>query len=192
MLIRSVPRNAIYRKKTSAPLVSVIIPVLHDAVPLERLLSSLGSSERFEVIVANGNRADRSLAPLQRRFPGVRWIESQPGRARQMNDTARLASGRWLFFVHADARLDPDWLTEFVSLEATPTIGGAFRFCLPSPAIWARFIEWGVSLRVFCLGLPYGDQGLFVRREVFEMVGGFADLPIMEDLNLMRRLRRVG
>ena len=177
---------------TSDPLVSVIIPVLHDAVPLERLLRSLDASEQYEVIVANGDGGDVALASLQRQFPGVDWVESQPGRARQMNEAAQIASGRWLFFVHADAGLDPTWLTEFVSLETTSVIGGAFRFRLASSALSARLIEWGVALRVRWLSLPYGDQGLFVRREVFEKTGGFADLPIMEDIDLVRRLRRVG
>ena len=177
---------------TSVPVVSIVIPVLRDAEPLARLLRSVEGAERVEVIVVNGDGRDSSLVSLQREVPWVRWLDSQPGRALQMNEGARVASGRWLFFVHADTSLDAAWLAELVSLNSTLAVGGAFRFQLASSSRAARLIEWGVAKRVQWFGLPYGDQGLFVRRDVFEAMGGFARLPIMEDVEFARRLRQRG
>ena len=188
---------------TSVPLVSIVVPVLRDAAPLALLLRSLEGpspanptdvrqSGGYEVIVVNGDDGDSSLAPLRRRFSWARWVDSQPGRALQMNDGARVARGRWLFFVHADTCLDSAWFTELASLDSKPVVGGALRFQFTSSGFPARLIEWGVAIRVRWFGLPYGDQGLFVRRHVFEEMGGFAGLPIMEDVEFARRLRRRG
>ena len=177
---------------TSVPVVSIIIPVLRDAEPLARLLRSVEGAARVEVIVVSGDGRDSSLASLQPEVPWVRWLNSQPGRALQMNEGARVASGRWLFFVHADTSLDAAWFTELVSLNSTLAVGGGFRFQLASSSRAARLIEWGVAKRVRWFGLPYGDQGLFVRRDVFEAMGGFAHLPIMEDVEFARRLRQRG
>ncbi len=177
---------------TSVPLISVIIPVLHDAAPLERLLSSLERVDEYEVIVVNGDSHDGTLGPLRRRFSWLRWVDSQAGRGRQMNAGARVAIGRWLCFLHADVALDPRWFAEVASLDPTDVVGGAFRFQLAASGRQARLIEWGVALRLRWFDMPYGDQGLFVRREIFEKLGGFAELPIMEDIEFTRRLRRSG
>ena len=181
------------------PLVSIVIPVLRDTAELTSLLEALtpyqGSTDpsaRCEVIVVNGDPDDGSLRLLHQRFPEVQWAESSPGRGRQMNIGARLATGRWLLFLHADARPDPDWVGAIQRADQTSSVGGAFAFRLESTARMARVIERGVDLRVRLFGLPYGDQGIFVRRQIFEDEGGYSELPIMEDIELVRRLRRRG
>ena len=183
------------------PLVSVVIPVLHDAEELERLLAELlpqpsGGSEDGagrEVIVVNGDDADPAIRPLRQRFPAVRWASAEPGRARQMNAGARLASGAWLLFLHADTCPAPGWLDEIRRIDADPrTVAGALRLRLRSRDWRARVVERGVAWRVRWLGLPYGDQGIFVRRAVFDRLGGYRPLPLMEDVDLVRRLRRGG
>lgn len=206
-VLRAVGRSGSQRHAATGlapvPLVSLIIPVLWDASSLAHVLERLdgGSPDASatdmpqvsrEVIVVNGDTNDAGVAGMRRRFPRVRWIDSRPGRAVQMNAGARVARGRWLWFVHADTEPDPAWLTEFAALDVRDFVGGAFRFRLASPVRFARLIEWGVRFRVRGLGLPYGDQGLFVRRAVFEAMGGFAPLPIMEDVEFVRRLRRHG
>ncbi len=180
----------------SPPLVSVVIPVLRDTGPLGELLDLLPRGGRLEIIVVNGETGappDDALRALQARCPDVRWAECSVGRARQMNHGAALASARWLLFLHADSRLHRDWLDELERLDSAPgVVGGSYRFVLDSPAASARLIEWGVRQRVRWLGLAYGDQALFVRQEVFRALGGYRDLPVMEDIDLSRRLRRTG
>ena len=185
---------------TTTPLVSIVIPVLHDTAELASLLATLApgrhptadQSMAYEVVVVNGDSSDASLRPLHRRFPTVEWAESTPGRARQMNHGARLATGQWLLFLHADACPEPGWVEAIQKADESGSIGGAFSFRLESTAPTARVLERGVDLRTRLFGLPYGDQGVFVRRHVFDDEGGYAELPIMEDLELVRRLRRRG
>jgi rSAM/selenodomain-associated transferase 2 len=129
---------------------------------------------------------------LRAAHPDVIWVEGERGRARQMNAGAAAATGDWLLFLHADTQLPARWRDAIASCSATGCIAGCFRFALDAPGAWPRAIERGVRLRVALLGLPYGDQVLFVRREVFHAIGGYNDLPIMEDVDLVRRLRRRG
>ena len=185
-------------------LVSVVIPVLRDTAPLEALLETLStvgkdeagsrSGSDFEVVVANGDPADETLTPLRQRFPRVRWTDGPAGRAVQMNAGAARTRGRWLLFLHADTRPDPSWLEEFRRLDRQhpSAVGGAFTLRFRHPAAVARILERGVALRVRWCGLPYGDQGIFVRHDVFNAIGGYSDLPIMEDIDLVLRVRRAG
>jgi rSAM/selenodomain-associated transferase 2 len=181
----------------SAPLVSIIIPVLRDAAPLAALLAQLEPDDRFEVIVASGD-ADPALDPIRRSRRSVVWTPGPPGRGRQMNAGAARATGRWLLFLHADARLGEGWLDEIARVDgddrdtAAGVVGGCFRLEIDSPRWQARLIERGVRWRVRWLGLAYGDQGLFVRRDLFETLGGYRPMPVMEDADLVRRLRRQG
>lgn len=183
------------------PLVSVVIPVLRDAGELERLLAALlpapatagRGAEAREVIVVNGDAADPGMRPLRARFAAARWTTAEPGRARQMNAGARLARGAWLLFLHADTCPAPGWLEAIRRLDPDPrTVGGALKLTLRSPDWRARIVERGVAWRVRRLGLPYGDQGIFVRRALFEQLGGYRPLPLMEDVDLVRRARRRG
>ncbi len=177
--------------------VSIVIPVLRDTAELDGLLATLSrcpaAAAAAEIIVANGDADDRSLVHLEARYPSVRWVSTPPGRGRQMNAGATVASGRWLLFLHADTRLDDRWLDALRDAESRDgVVGGAFRFALDSTRPVARLIERGVACRTRWLGLPYGDQGLFVRRETFEAMGGFRPYPLMEDVDLVRRMRRRG
>ena len=148
----------------------------------------------FEVIVAHAGPADAEIARLRQQHPYISWIEGPPGRGTQLNAGAARARGDWLWFVHADSELPDGWLEVFRNLEVTSgeVVGGAFRFALDSTAWPARVLERGVALRVRWFGLPYGDQGLFVRRSVFEALGGFAPIPLMEDVEFVQRLKRHG
>ena len=185
---------------TTTPLVSIVIPVLHDTAELASLLETLVPGRppkgnrllTYEVVVVNGDSNDLSVRSLHSCFPTVGWAESSPGRGRQMNHGARLATGRWLLFLHADACPEHGWIEAIHKADQSGAIGGAFSFRLDSTTATARVLERGVDLRTRLLGLPYGDQGIFVRRKVFGEEGGYAEIPIMEDLELVRRLRRCG
>jgi rSAM/selenodomain-associated transferase 2 len=172
-------------------IVSVVIPVYHDAPALGRTLAATDFTG-VDLIVSAVS-ADESLAALRLARPDVMWIDAPRGRARQMNAGAAAARGTWLLFLHADTRLPAGWTVAIDEARRDPrAIAGCFRFALDSPSPLARVIEFGVRARVALFGLPYGDQALFVRRDAFDALRGYADLPIMEDVDLVLRLRRRG
>jgi rSAM/selenodomain-associated transferase 2 len=172
-------------------LISVIIPVYFDADALARTLAATDWSGVDVVVVSTPE--DVSVAPLRLAHPSVLWLEAPRGRARQMNAGAAAARGEWLLFLHADTRLHPGWRTAIDEADRDSSfVFGCYRFALDSASPFARIIELGVRVRVALLGLPYGDQALFVRKARFEDVGGFAEMPIMEDVDFVRRMHREG
>jgi rSAM/selenodomain-associated transferase 2 len=176
------------------PLVTVVIPVLDDTTALTSLLPTLPVDPSVQIVVVDGGDGhDNPSDTLRERHPEVEWIRSARGRGVQMNAGAKRARGRWLVFLHADTRLGAGWLDLLRRLDEQPSIvGGSFRFALDSAARWARWIERGVRLRVRLFDLAYGDQALFARRDVFEELRGYTELPLMEDVDFIRRLRRRG
>ena len=173
--------------------ISVIIPVYQDAAALARTLAATDFSGADIVVVSTADEDMGALPQVGRSATDVVWVTAPRGRARQMNAGATVARGQWLVFLHADTQLPHGWTGEIAAADRDPRVNaGCFRFALDSRALFARLIELGVRARVSLLGLPYGDQALFVRRDVFESLQGYADLPIMEDVDLVRRLRRRG
>jgi rSAM/selenodomain-associated transferase 2 len=172
-------------------LISVIIPVLCDAEALGRTLAA--TDFRGVDVIVSSTSDDLSLASLHVARPDIVWVDAPRGRARQMNAGAAVAGGQWLVFLHADTRLPPGWTQAIDAAHQDPRVNaGCFRFALDSASTMARLIEQGVRARVALFGLPYGDQAIFVRRDAFEALHGYADLPIMEDVDLVRRLGRRG
>jgi rSAM/selenodomain-associated transferase 2 len=170
---------------------SVIIPVFRDADALARTLAGTDFSGT-ELIVSSVSEDD-SLAPVRLAHPSIVWIDAPRGRSAQMNAGAAVARGEWLVFLHADTRLPGGWKSAIDLASRDPRVNaGCFRFALDSTSTRARIIEIGVRARVALFGLPYGDQALFVRRDAFLALGGYADLPIMEDVDFVQRLRRQG
>jgi rSAM/selenodomain-associated transferase 2 len=165
----------------------VIIPTLDE----ERLVARAVRSVRreAEVIVVDGGSCDGT--PRAAAAEGARVLSTEPGRGRQLDAGARIASGEWLVFLHADTWLEEGWAAALLDL-GSGAVGGAFRFAIDSPRHGYRLIEAGVALRCRLLRLPYGDQGLLVRRDVYDRIGGFPPLPLMEDVEFVRRLSRTG
>lgn len=173
--------------------ISVIIPVWRDREALLTLLNHLPDRPGVEVIVAASHEEFAEMSVAAESRPGVRVVGAARGRGAQMNAGARVATGTWLFFLHADSHLPPGALDEIASLSLEQRIvGGAFRFALDASGWRPRFMEWGTAQRTRWFHLPYGDQGIFARRAVFEQLGGYHGAPLMEDVDLVRRLRRVG
>lgn len=173
-------------------LVSIVIPVRGDPAPLERLLGEVPPQPEVQLIVTATGERDERWEAVEARRPDVTWCWGRPGRGPQQNRGAEAAAGRWLWFVHADSRVPAGFVETFRALDRDPDARwGAFRFALDSRAWQARLWERGVALRVWLFDLPYGDQGIFVNREVFAQTGGFAPIPLMEDVELVSRLKRI-
>ncbi|EKV32605.1 Glycosyl transferase, group 2 family protein [Caenispirillum salinarum AK4] len=168
------------------PRLSVIIPTLNAAATLPATLVPLAEAgAAVEVIVADGGSTDGTpdLAP--------RPVSAPRGRGSQLAAGAAAARGAWLLFLHADTRLAPGWWAEVQAhMRHRPQMAAAFRFALEDPAPQARRIERLVAWRCRRMGLPYGDQGLLIPRGLYDAVGGFRPLPLMEDVDLVRRLGR--
>jgi len=182
------------------PMLSVVIPTLNAEKTLTRTLSPLVTAAVRglvqEVIVADGGSADETLEIVE--AAGAKLVTAARGRGTQLAAGAAAARGNWLLFLHADTVLDASWIAEveklFEQVEEgrfrDHEIAAAFRFALDDFSGWARFLEWMVALRCVLLKLPYGDQGLLINRRLYERIGGFRDLPLMEDVDLVRRIGR--
>jgi rSAM/selenodomain-associated transferase 2 len=172
---------------------TVIVPALDEAANLERLLPLVvARCPGAEVIVVDGGSRD-GTPEVARRVPGVVVLSSVRGRARQMNHGAAQAGGRTLLFLHADTRL-PEDAPEAIrrALEDPRVVAGRFDVRFDSARPVFRMIAFFMNLRSRLSWICTGDQGIFVRREVFEALGGYPDIPLMEDIELSRRLKRAG
>lgn len=171
--------------------VSVVIPTLNEEACLGSLLDVLLRVGPHEVIIADGDSSDRTLAVAEE--AGAKIVSAPRGRAAQMNHGAAVATGEHLLFLHADTVPPASYEAVINRILGVPgTAVGAFRFELDSDLPAAPLIESLVSLRCQLQGTPYGDQGLFVRRHVFDHLGGFPEWPAMEDVDFVRRLKRMG
>jgi rSAM/selenodomain-associated transferase 2 len=171
--------------------VSVVIPILADRNTARQLIARIPADVRAEIIIAEAG-SEPGLEMLSHGRPDVTVLHTQQGRGRQMNAGAGLARGEWLLFLHADSQLPSDWLDLFQSHYVRDAVGGWFQFALDDPAWQARTLERAVAWRVRFLRLPYGDQGLFVRRSTFAALGGYRDIELMEDVDFVRRLVAAG
>jgi rSAM/selenodomain-associated transferase 2 len=177
----------------TAPRLSIVIPALDEGANLARLLPDLTlRAPGAEVIVVDGGSADDSRAVVAR-TPSVRWLAAGRGRARQMNAGARAARARVLLFLHADTALPGGAGVAILQALADPAVvGGRFDVRLDSRRRLLGVVGWMMNQRSRLTGIATGDQAIFVRRSVFEALGGYADIPLMEDVDFTRRLKRHG
>ena len=170
--------------------VSVIIPALNEAPRIVAAVQSAWAAGADEVIVADGGGSD-STAELAEPIASC-VVRAAAGRGVQQNAGARAATGEVLLFLHADTQLEEGAIEQIrQALQEQPQRqGGAFRQRILAARWIYRWLEWGNGLRVSWRGLPYGDQGLFFRRAFFQELGEFPEVPLMEDLILMRSFRR--
>ncbi len=173
-----------------APL-SVIIPALNAAselpLCLEALMPGLEAGLIREVIIADGGSTDETkrLADAS----GAHFTPSNKGRGVQLATGAKAARGSWLLFLHADTALSPDWAEAAQRhIEAAPGKAAAFTLAYRSDAKQARWLEKRANARARRMGLPYGDQGLLISRALYDEIGGYEDVPLMEDVMLVRRI----
>lgn len=170
---------------------SIIIPTLDEARSIGATLDALARDVRgVEVIVVDGGSRDGTIELVRGR--GVKLIESGRGRGRQMHAGACAAGGHALWFLHADTLPSRECAPAIEDALRDPSVvAGNFDVLFDGPSSAARFLTW-LYPRLRRLGLCYGDSGIFVRRETYRRIGGFQDFPIFEDLDLVRRLWKVG
>lgn len=167
---------------------SIIIPVLNDASALSSLLVSLqGVRDTAEIIVVDGGSSDASCDIAERH--AVKLLHTVPGRATQMQAGAQVAAGTWLWFVHADSALSPALVGEMQGLPDHWQWGRCDVQFDDAHAVF-RMIAFFMNWRSRLTGICTGDQGMFVRRELFSGLGGFAPLPLMEDVEFSSRLKK--
>jgi rSAM/selenodomain-associated transferase 2 len=166
-------------------LLSVVIPALDAADWIGPCLVAVREAD--ERVVVDGGSSDGTSAIAERN--GARVVAAPRGRGGQLAAGAAAAEGDWLLFLHADTLLAPGW-REAVDRHIERQRGKAacFRFRLDAPGWRPRLVEAGVALRVRWLGLPYGDQGLLISRHFYDAIGGYRPLPLMEDVDLVRRI----
>jgi rSAM/selenodomain-associated transferase 2 len=164
---------------------SVVIPALNAASGLPGTLAALGDAPA-EILVVDGGSADGTGGIAAQ--AGARVVESPRGRGVQLAAGAAAAAGPWLLLLHADTRLAPGWAGAVREAMGDPGRARYFRFALDDDAPAARRLERAVAWRCRALALPYGDQGLLMHRDLLAAVGGIAPLPLMEDVDLVRRI----
>lgn len=171
-------------------MISIIIPVLNEEVAIERTLISLPYGDGIEVIVVDSQSNDRTLE-IVRKFP-VKTMTAPRGRALQMNAGATAAKGNVLLFLHADCVIDAKGLQAVEKQILMNYIGGCFTHKIDSNKWIFRCIETSGTLRAKLFKIFYGDQAIFVRRDIFGKIGGFELVPLFEDAILSKALRRLG
>jgi rSAM/selenodomain-associated transferase 2 len=175
---------------------SVIIPTLDEEQALGQTLASLPSSLVLEIVLVDGGSTDRTLAVANAfctKVPNAHIVRAPTGRARQMNEGAKVSRGEVLLFLHADTQVPDDAPRIIESALMDPAVvGGRFDVRFDTGSGWERIISTFMNWRSRTSGIATGDQAIFVRRHIFEQLGGFTDIPLMEDIDFSRRLKRAG
>ena len=173
-------------------MISVVIPTLNAAATLQQAMAPLVRAAMDglvrEVVVADGGSSDDTLALAE--DAGAVIVATEAGRGVQLEAGCRVARSDWLLILHADTELEPAWMAAASAhIARHRRDAGYFRFALDDRGLKAQLWEQGVAARCAALGLPYGDQGLLISRRLYDEVGGYRPLPLMEDVDLVRRLR---
>ncbi len=174
--------------------ISIIIPVLNEVSIIQQAIDhifSLSCEGELEVIVVDGSPDGETIHTIRNR--DVKRISAGRGRSVQMNKGASVASREILLFLHADTTLPEDAFAGISrALEKDDIVGGAFDLGIQSDHFAFRIIEKAATIRSRITRIPYGDQAIFLRKDYFHAVGGFREIPLMEDVDMMRRIRKAG
>ncbi|NEP88894.1 MAG: glycosyltransferase family 2 protein [Okeania sp. SIO2C2] len=173
--------------------ISIIIPVLNEVSTIIQTISTAQTAKDkdIEIIVVDGGSNDGTIELIK--CLNVQIISSLPGRATQMNCGAKIATGKILLFLHGDTFLPLNFDQLLQDILVKPTIiAGAFELSIRGTKKSLRIVERMVNWRSHYLQMPYGDQGIFLPAKVFQEIGGFPEIPIMEDFELIRRLKKRG
>jgi rSAM/selenodomain-associated transferase 2 len=183
----------IYRKQYQHKF-SIIVPVLNEQARINSFLEKINRQSydsSFEIIIVDGDSHSGTINAV--RDNNVICITSPKGRGHQMNNGAAKARGEILIFLHADTILPDNALGKIsMALQDTDYVGGAFDLKIDSDRLFLKYISVRTSLRSHCNRIPYGDQAIFIRKKYFDQIGGFKEIPLMEDVDLMRRIKKDG
>ncbi|MBL4756608.1 MAG: TIGR04283 family arsenosugar biosynthesis glycosyltransferase [Rhizobiales bacterium] len=174
-------------------MISIVIPTLNaaDGLPatLEALVQASVEGLVGEVIISDGGSSDATEAIAE--AAGCKWVSGIPGRGQQLAAGAKAASKPWLLFLHADTILDDTWISDARQhMALMPGKAASFKFTMASPRTRARIIEKLVDLRCRIFALPYGDQGLLIEKHLYDSLGGYKQMALMEDVEFVRRIGR--
>ncbi|MDH5202370.1 MAG: TIGR04283 family arsenosugar biosynthesis glycosyltransferase [Nitrospirota bacterium] len=171
---------------------SIVVPVLHETEvinPFIEHIHKVGEREDYEIIVVDGSPEKNTIDAIKDR--NVIKITSPKSRARQMNAGAAVARGEILLFLHVDTKLPLNAFKKIREvLENSRYVGGAFDLELDTLRRSLRFIAWTARIRVRLTQIPYGDQAIFIRKDYFDTLGGYRNFPLMEDVELMERIKK--
>ena len=173
-------------------MISIIIPTLNAAPELKQTILAVKDSKLVnEIFVVDGGSTDgtQKLA----RSLDVNLISSHPGRGEQLLTGAAAATSKWLLFLHGDTVLSSNWdeiVSQFIKTDDSESLAGYFKFKLNDEGSWAKWLEKFVAWRSNIFGLPYGDQGLLVSSRLYTSLRGFRQIPLMEDVDLIRQIGR--
>ncbi len=198
--------SGIKSHKLNTPTISIIIPTLNEAKNIQLTLATINTATDIEVIVVDGGSEDDTVAITKQYckqnagdgdIKSIKIISGYRGRALQMNAGAAAATGEILLFLHADTRLPAEFDVMVRKIFSAPIskskiVAGAFTLKIDAKGMGLRLVEWGVKLRSHLWQMPYGDQAIFLKKQTFEEIGGFPELPIMEDFELIGRLKSLG
>ncbi len=184
--------------QATVSMISIIIPTLNAestlGATLTALIPAVVEGLVREVIIVDGGSTDRTLVVAD--ASGATVVKSPAGRGQQMSTGAAAARGPWFLFLHGDTVLEAGWerdvatFIERIETGRRPVAAAAFQFSLDDTGVMPRLVEKGVALRCWLLRLPYGDQGLLISQALYNQVGGFQPMPLMEDVAIIRRLGR--
>ncbi len=179
-------------------MISVVIPTLNAEPHLVRTLAALVPAAVDgivkEAVIVDGGSTDKTMRIAEQ--AGAQLVTCPPSRGGQLKAGAQEARFSWLLFLHADTVLEPAWTDEAsehiarIEERRRPDTAGVFRFLLDDVGVAPRMIEKGVAIRSRLMALPFGDQGLLISRKLYDSIGGFTDMPLMEDVDIVRRLGR--
>lgn len=169
--------------------VSIVVPVFNEQEQASRLINRLTLLKEYvkDIILVDGGSTDNTVALLSKQF---NVITSEKGRANQMNAGAKHATGTWLVFVHADTQFTSRHLNHLIE-HATQSQWGRFNVQLDARGVGFRVIEWFINQRSRVTGVATGDQCIFVRKTLFARLGGYANIPLMEDVDFSKRAKQL-
>jgi len=173
------------------PKISIIIPTYNESQHLPLLLSDLSiSNEETEIIIVDCNSKDKTRE-IGNLYGSKIYKSKKKNRGLQLNIGAKKAKGKWFIFIHADSRLRQDWLKKVKSVtEYEENFVYFFKFKINNKRFFYRFLEIVVNIRSFIFKDPYGDQGLLIQREIYFKNKGYRKIPLMEDIDFIKRLKK--
>ena len=187
-------RDYTRRPENNRCIFSIVVPVLNEADQINAIIEHLANQDLrgdCEIIVVDGDSEGSTNKAIQNK--SIKAITSQKGRSYQMNAGAEIACGEILIFLHADTRLPENALKKIgTGLENGKYVGGAFDLAIDSDRLFLKYISMRASFRSRSTRIPYGDQAIFIRKNYFDRIGRFKEIPLMEDVDLMRRIKKDG